>query len=38
VRAKSEEELERDIASDPDCKDVSRDWYKGAEAVMPTEE
>jgi uncharacterized protein (DUF4415 family) len=28
-------ELERDIASDPDFKDVPRDWYKDAEAVMP---
>jgi hypothetical protein len=38
VGAKTEEELERDITSDPDWKDVSRDWYKGAEAVMPTRE
>ena len=37
VRAKSEEELERDIASDPDWKDVPRDWYKDAEAVSPTQ-
>lgn len=36
VRAKTEEELDRDIASDPDWKDVPRDWYKEAEAVMPT--
>jgi uncharacterized protein (DUF4415 family) len=36
VRAKTEEELERDIASDPDWKDVPRDWYKNAEAVTPT--
>lgn len=36
VRAKTEEELERDIASDPDWKDVPKDWYKDAEAVMPT--
>lgn len=35
VRAKTEEELERDIASDPDWKDVPEDWYKNAEAVMP---
>jgi uncharacterized protein (DUF4415 family) len=31
--AMSEEQLERAIASDPDWKDVPRDWYKGAEAV-----
>ena len=37
VRAKTEEELERDIANDTDFKDVSRDWYKDAEAVMPTQ-
>jgi uncharacterized protein (DUF4415 family) len=36
VRAKTEEELERDIASDPDWKDGPRDWYKHAEALMPT--
>jgi uncharacterized protein (DUF4415 family) len=35
VRAKTEEELERDIASDPDFKDVPREWYKNAEAIMP---
>ena len=35
VRAKTEEELERDIASDPDWKDVPRDLNKEAEAVMP---
>jgi hypothetical protein len=34
VRAKTEEELERDIASDPDFKDVPRDWYKNADARM----
>ena len=36
VRAKTAEELERDIASDPDFSDVPEDWYKRAEAVMPT--
>jgi uncharacterized protein (DUF4415 family) len=36
VCAKTEEELERDIASDPDWKDVPRDWYNNAEAVTPT--
>jgi uncharacterized protein (DUF4415 family) len=35
VRAKTEEELEHDIASDPDWKDVPRDWYKDAEAFIP---
>jgi hypothetical protein len=35
VRAKTEEELERDIADDPDWKDISRDWYKEAEVVIP---
>jgi uncharacterized protein (DUF4415 family) len=35
VRTKMAKELERDIASDPDFKDVPRDWYKDAEAVMP---
>jgi uncharacterized protein (DUF4415 family) len=36
VWAKTAEELERDIASDPDFSDVPEDWYKRAEAVMPT--
>jgi uncharacterized protein (DUF4415 family) len=36
VRAKSEEELERDIADDPDYRDVPDDWYKNATLVMPT--
>lgn len=36
VQAKTEEELERDIASDPDFRDVPEDWYKDAVAVMPT--
>jgi uncharacterized protein (DUF4415 family) len=35
VRAKTEAELECDIASDPDWKDVPWDWYKKAEACMP---
>jgi uncharacterized protein (DUF4415 family) len=34
--AKSEEELERDIADDPDYKDVPDDWYKNATLVIPT--
>lgn len=36
VRAKTEEELVLDIASDPDFADVVEDWYERAEAVMPT--
>jgi uncharacterized protein (DUF4415 family) len=36
VRTKTAEELERDIASDPDFSGVPEDWYKSAEAVMPT--
>src|ERR1700730_2068934 len=36
VRAKTAEELERDIARDPDFSGVPEDWYKRAEAVMPT--
>lgn len=35
VRAKMEEELERDIASDPDFADVPENWCENAEAVMP---
>jgi uncharacterized protein (DUF4415 family) len=35
VRAKTEEELERDIASDPDWADVPRDWRKTAELITP---
>ncbi len=36
VRAKSEAELERDIAADPDFRDVPNDWHAAAEALMPT--
>ena len=36
VQAKSEEELERDIASDPDFASVPEDWTEAAETVMPT--
>ncbi len=36
VRAKTEKERERDIASDPDFSGVPEDWFKSAEAVMPT--
>ena len=35
ARAKTEAELERDIASDPDWRDIPRTWYEAAEAVMP---
>lgn len=35
VRAKTEEELERDIASDPDFADVPDNWYENAQAVIP---
>ena len=35
VRAKTEEELEQDIASDPDWRDIPRDWYKSAVGVVP---
>ncbi len=33
--AKTEEQLEADIASDPDFRDVPENWYEAAEAVMP---
>jgi uncharacterized protein (DUF4415 family) len=36
VQAKTAAELEHDIASDPDFSGVPEDWYKSAEAVMPT--
>jgi uncharacterized protein (DUF4415 family) len=36
VRAKTAAELERDIADDPDFRDVPKDWVATAEAVMPT--
>jgi uncharacterized protein (DUF4415 family) len=35
VRAKTEEQLEADIASDPDWADIPHDWYKDAELVDP---
>jgi uncharacterized protein (DUF4415 family) len=34
--AKSEEQLEQDIADDPDYRDVPDDWYKNATLVIPT--
>ncbi len=36
LRAKSEAELERDIAADPDFRDIPEDWHAAAEAVMPS--
>ena len=36
LRAKSAEDVEREIASDPDFKDESGDWLAQAKAVMPT--
>lgn len=35
ILAKTEEELERDIAADPDWQDPPRDWMEAAQAVMP---
>jgi uncharacterized protein (DUF4415 family) len=35
IRAKTQAELERDIAQDDDFRDVPEDWYMMAEAVMP---
>ena len=35
VRAKTERELERDVASDPEFRDQPDDWHLAAEAVMP---
>jgi len=35
VDAKTEEELEQDIASDPDWKDIPKDWYLNAVPVRP---
>ena len=36
LRAKTPAELERDIANDPDFRDIPHDWAATAEAVMPT--
>lgn len=36
LRAKSEQDIEREIASDPDFRDQPQDWVAYAEAVMPT--
>ncbi len=35
VRAKTEADIARDIADDPDWRDVPHDWYLTAELVMP---
>lgn len=35
VRAKTDAELECEIAEDGDWKDIPADWHKLAEAVMP---
>lgn len=35
VRNKTEEELEADIASDPDWADQPKDWYKDAQLIVP---
>ena len=35
VRAKTAPELQRDIADDPDFRDVPENWAATAEAVMP---
>jgi uncharacterized protein (DUF4415 family) len=35
VMAKTEEELEADIASDPDWAHIPRDWYKDAVMMGP---
>jgi uncharacterized protein (DUF4415 family) len=35
VAAQTEEELEMAIATDPDWKEVSPDWWKNAQLVIP---
>jgi uncharacterized protein (DUF4415 family) len=35
VRAKTDEELERDIADDPDFRDIPADWFINAQPVVP---
>jgi uncharacterized protein (DUF4415 family) len=35
VLAKTDAEVERDIAADIDFKDVPKNWYEAAKAVMP---
>jgi uncharacterized protein (DUF4415 family) len=36
VRAKSEAELDRDIANDHDFRDIPEEWNVAAEALMPS--
>ena len=36
LRGKSDEQIEREIANDPDFRDEPEDWLARAEAVMPT--
>jgi uncharacterized protein (DUF4415 family) len=36
VRVKTAAQLERDIASDPEFRDIPRDWIESAKAVLPT--
>ena len=35
AKAKTEAELERDIAADPDWRDIPRNWHEAAVAVTP---
>jgi len=35
IRTMTEEELEASIASDPDWKDIPKDWYLSAKLVEP---
>ena len=35
VHARTEADLERDIAADPDWHDIPRTWHEAAKAVMP---
>ncbi len=35
-RAKSEDDLNRDIAADPDFSSQAKDWYLAAELMMPS--
>jgi len=36
VRAKTEDDIKRDIAEDPEFKDEPQDWYARAKLEMPT--
>jgi uncharacterized protein (DUF4415 family) len=35
IRSMTDEDVERQIAGDPDWKDVPEDWYCDAETVLP---